>query len=169
MDGLRPRSYGLRVGIRTDSKESDSPPWTRRPCGIYTLAEGCCSARDNIICNRNWISVCACTGPKSAVRHCLVPRVVVPLARPGPLGRRGAPRLPQHQCSRSKRSTSPRTTSRTERSNQQLPVPPVAARSWIACWAMAQARSISTRLSTCVSTRSSSARTRRCSGCEGGG
>ena len=74
-----------------------------------------------------------------------------------------------HQCSRSKRSTSPRSTSRTERSNQQLPVPPVAAPSWTACWAMAQARSISTRLSMCVSTRSSRAPMRRCSGCGGGG
>ena len=51
-----------------------------------------------------------------------------------------------------------------ERSNQQLPVPPLAAPSWTGCWSAAQ---ISTRLSMCASTRSSPARMRRCSGCGG--
>ena len=71
-------------------------------------------------------------------------------------------------CSRSKRSTSPRITSRTGRSNQQLPARRLAASTWTACWAVTQPLTISTRLSMCASILSSRARTRRCSGCGGG-
>ena len=97
----------------------------------------------------------------------------VPLTQPGPPVRRRARAVSttstvardlQHQCSRSKRSTSPRTTSRAAPSNSPLTAPPVAARSSTAYCpgVVTQARSILTRLSMCASTRSSRASTRRC-------
>ena len=114
------------------------------------------------------------THPAPALPH-TEPRCLV-IAAPGPPDRRTS-LLPQsrdlqHQCSRSKRSsTSPRTTSRKEHSNHPLTVPPLAAPSSTTCWlgVVTQARSILIRLSMCALIRSFRARTRRCRGHVGWG
>ena len=121
-----------------------------------------------------------CATTLTCAPHTFRPVVACPsLTRPLPVAAEH-PTTTALRCSHSKLSTSPsipprpfhrartkhfkRSNSRTERSNQQLPAPPLAAPSWTGCWSAAQ---ISTGLSMCASTRSSPARMRRCSGCGG--